>query len=342
MAILSTIRRIHFDEDEHDALGENDPGPDRARGATTTLCGLLVRSRRRPFISRDGSSATFVADGVAIPPGLLEPLAAAMRVEGDVDVARGIELILRSRLFFSDWCRGKRVKGPVELAIGAIRACERFDPPPDFVELDGWLRAHGPAAVLPSERRGLARRPRLAARADHTCPRAASRRRSLAMLAGFARRERNTDSTSRFAGPIRWRRSSSATPRTIDHSRRRVDRRSLFARCFRCLKPSLLSCQSRTHLVVQAGCQYPSCRRRREIPGPGCGAGPCCCRCSGAAVLATGGRGRGAETGVADPGGHRAFRRQRRAEYGRSVLPMISTRRLARLANRAEDRAEAR
>ena len=113
----------------------------------------------------------FVADGVAIPPGLLEPLAGAMRVEGDVDVARGIELILHSRLFFSEWCRGKRVKNPVELVMGAIRACERFDPPPDFIELEGWLAPHGPAAVLPAERGGLARWPRLAAGTDHTRPR---------------------------------------------------------------------------------------------------------------------------------------------------------------------------
>ena len=92
---------------------------------------------------------TFIADAVEIPPGLLEPLAEAMRVEGDVDVARGIELILHSRLFFSEWCRGKRVKGPVELVIGAIRACERFDPPPDFVELDGWLARMGQRLFYP-------------------------------------------------------------------------------------------------------------------------------------------------------------------------------------------------
>ena len=70
-------------------------------------------------------------------------------MEGDVDVARGIELILHSRLFFSDWCRGKRVKGPVELVIGAIRGCERFDPPPDFVELEGWLARMGQRLFYP-------------------------------------------------------------------------------------------------------------------------------------------------------------------------------------------------
>ena len=66
-----------------------------------------------------------------------------MRVDGDVDVGRGIDLILHSRLFFSEWCRGKRVKSPVELVVGAIRACERFDPPPDFVEMEGWFARMG-------------------------------------------------------------------------------------------------------------------------------------------------------------------------------------------------------
>ena len=35
-----------------------------------------------------------------------------MRTDGDVDVARGIELVLRSRLFHSAECRSARVKSP--------------------------------------------------------------------------------------------------------------------------------------------------------------------------------------------------------------------------------------
>jgi uncharacterized protein (DUF1800 family) len=66
-----------------------------------------------------------------------------------VDVAKGIEIILSSRLFYSDWCRGKKVKSPVEFTIGAIRSCERFDPPPDFIELDGWLTRMGQRLFYP-------------------------------------------------------------------------------------------------------------------------------------------------------------------------------------------------
>ena len=42
---------------------------------------------------------TFVSDTEEPSTELLAPLAAAMRIDGDVDVARGIELVLRSRLF---------------------------------------------------------------------------------------------------------------------------------------------------------------------------------------------------------------------------------------------------
>jgi hypothetical protein len=85
----------------------------------------------------------FVSDTDEPPEALVEPLAAAMRAGGDVDVARGIETVLRSRLFHSPWCRGRRVKAPVELAVGALRAAEAFDPPPDLADLEAWLSRMG-------------------------------------------------------------------------------------------------------------------------------------------------------------------------------------------------------
>jgi uncharacterized protein (DUF1800 family) len=139
---------VKFDEDEHDSSAKTilgQTGPWGAEDVVRIACALPAAAfhvARRLF-------RAFVADGVPAPPGLLEPLARAMRVDGDVDVGRGIELILHSRLFFSEWCRGKRVKGPVELVIGAIRACERFDPPPDFVELDGWFARMGQRLFYP-------------------------------------------------------------------------------------------------------------------------------------------------------------------------------------------------
>ena len=139
---------VQFDEEQHDSSAKTilgQTGPWRTEDVVRIACAqpaAALHVARRLF-------RALVADGVPIPPGLLEPLAKAMRVEGDVDVSRGIELLLRSRLFFSEWCRGKRVKGPVELVVGAIRACERFDPPPDFVELDGWFARMGQRLFYP-------------------------------------------------------------------------------------------------------------------------------------------------------------------------------------------------
>ena len=134
--------QIRFDADEHDAgdktlFGQTGPwGTEDVVRIVGAQPAAAVHIARRLF-------RTLVADAIEPPAGLLESLAAAMRKDGDVDLARGIELILHSRLFYSTLCRGKRVKGPVELVVGAIRACERFDPPPDLVELDGWLTRMG-------------------------------------------------------------------------------------------------------------------------------------------------------------------------------------------------------
>ena len=92
---------------------------------------------------------TFVADVEEPSPELIGPLADAMRIEGDVDVARGIELILRSRLFHSDECRGTCIKSPATLAVGAIRACEAFRPPVDPAELEIHLTRMGQRLFFP-------------------------------------------------------------------------------------------------------------------------------------------------------------------------------------------------
>jgi uncharacterized protein (DUF1800 family) len=92
---------------------------------------------------------SFISDTEEPPAGLLEPLAEAMRVEGDVDVGRGLEVLLRSQLFHSGWCRGKRVRGPVEFVVGALRTCAAFAPAPDLEELAGQLAKMGQRLFYP-------------------------------------------------------------------------------------------------------------------------------------------------------------------------------------------------
>jgi uncharacterized protein (DUF1800 family) len=92
---------------------------------------------------------TFISDTDEPSAGLIAPLAEAMRTDGDVDVARGIETVLRSRLFHAEEFRTRRVKGPVAFAIGAVRALELFDPPPDPVDLEIHLTRMGQRLFFP-------------------------------------------------------------------------------------------------------------------------------------------------------------------------------------------------
>jgi uncharacterized protein (DUF1800 family) len=91
----------------------------------------------------------FISDTDPIPDALLEPLAATMRLDGDVDVARGLERILRSRLFHGPACRGRRVRSPVEYAVSALRACEAFAPPPDLADVESHLAKMGQRLFYP-------------------------------------------------------------------------------------------------------------------------------------------------------------------------------------------------
>ena len=141
-------KRDGFDPGDHDdgtktILGETGPwGRDDVVRIACRRPAAAVHVARRLF-------RTFVSDTEPPGPELLAPLADAMRTDGDVDVARGIELVLRSRLFHSDECRSARVKSPVAFTIGAIRSCEAFAPPPDLVELEIFLTRMGQRLFFP-------------------------------------------------------------------------------------------------------------------------------------------------------------------------------------------------
>jgi uncharacterized protein (DUF1800 family) len=78
---------------------------------------------------------TFVSNVDPPSPELLEGLAATMRVEGDVDVGRGLETLLHSRLFHSDVYVGRRVLSPVEWTVSVARTGQTFPPHPPLAEL---------------------------------------------------------------------------------------------------------------------------------------------------------------------------------------------------------------
>jgi uncharacterized protein (DUF1800 family) len=69
----------------------------------------------------------FVSEVEPITPALVAPLAEAFRSSGH-EVRVPVATILRSKLFFDPAVRRKRVKSPVEFAVGTLRALEVVKP----------------------------------------------------------------------------------------------------------------------------------------------------------------------------------------------------------------------
>ena len=65
----------------------------------------------------------FVTDAAEVPDALVEPLADQLR-ESNFTVASVIERILSSELFFSDLSIARKIRAPVELTVGLLRALE--------------------------------------------------------------------------------------------------------------------------------------------------------------------------------------------------------------------------
>ena len=121
-----THNRLQHDDGPKTILGQAGPwdGADVVRIVLDqpAAAHFLVRKLYRQFIS----------EAAIPPPPLLEPLAERFR-GSDYDVGDLVGTMLRSRLFYSDHARRRRVKGPVEFVAGIFRS------------LGGRLPGAGPA-----------------------------------------------------------------------------------------------------------------------------------------------------------------------------------------------------
>jgi uncharacterized protein (DUF1800 family) len=77
------------------------------------LCGKLYRQ--------------FISEVDPATPAIIAPLAKTLR-DTNYDISAVLRVILRSNLFFAEGSRRRRVKSPVDFAIGSIRALEIFKP----------------------------------------------------------------------------------------------------------------------------------------------------------------------------------------------------------------------
>jgi uncharacterized protein (DUF1800 family) len=92
----------------------------------------------------------FVADEPEIPTDYIAPLAQRFRSSG-LTVAPVLETILTSRLFYSPASLGCKVRSPVELGVGLLRA---LDANANLVQLAGRLRELGQLPFYPPNVKG--------------------------------------------------------------------------------------------------------------------------------------------------------------------------------------------
>lgn len=130
--------------------GRHDPGTKTILGLSGTfdadgLAALLVdhpaTSRRlawrlvHEFFGEGGGAAT-------------EALAEGLRAH-DLDVGWGVATVLRSRRFFDAANLGRRIAGPIDYLLGAVRAFEMFDPAPSPPTLADWCGRLGQDLFYP-------------------------------------------------------------------------------------------------------------------------------------------------------------------------------------------------
>jgi uncharacterized protein (DUF1800 family) len=94
--------------------------------------------------------ACLVAESPSPPDSLLEPLAERFR-ESDYDIADLVGTMLRSRHFYSEYAYRRRVKSPVEYAVGVVRTVRPATPPRDLV---APLEAMGQSLFAPPNVKG--------------------------------------------------------------------------------------------------------------------------------------------------------------------------------------------
>ncbi len=141
-------RRYTFVPSEHDGGAKTILGQ-RGNWGSADVVRIACRQPDAALHIARRLYRTFISDTELPAKELLEPLANHMRVDGDIDVARGIELVLHSHLFYSPACRGKCIRSPMELVLGALRICEAFADPPDLSDVEAHLAKMGQRLFYP-------------------------------------------------------------------------------------------------------------------------------------------------------------------------------------------------
>jgi len=141
--------RFRFNEYQHDF------GSKTLLGKTGNFDGdqgveiVLAQPAAARFIARK-LIHYFVCDEPTLPEPLVEALAQQLR-EQQFDVGHAVRTILGSQLFFSEHAAARKVRSPVELGIGLLRALEATT---NMTELAADLAQLGQAVFFPPNVKG--------------------------------------------------------------------------------------------------------------------------------------------------------------------------------------------
>jgi len=112
--------RFQFNAIQHDRGGKSFLGRSGNFDGDEAIGVVLDHPAAARFIARK-LVRFFVFDEPAAPDPLIEPLARDLR-EHRFDIGRVVRTILGSNLFFSEHAVGRKVRSPVELGVGLLRA----------------------------------------------------------------------------------------------------------------------------------------------------------------------------------------------------------------------------
>ena len=142
----SLERHLRYSASHHDN-GEKTVLARRGRWSGDDLVRLLLDQPATADRLAWRIASEFLGEGVATPEERAA-LAEELRTSG-LDIGAAVARVLRSERFFADDTVGRRVPGPVEWAVAAVRRFLPLDPPPSLVRLAEWSARMGQGLFYP-------------------------------------------------------------------------------------------------------------------------------------------------------------------------------------------------
>ena len=143
--------KFYFNEQQHDPRTKSFLGA-RGKFDGNDAIDVVLRQRASSLFIAKKLIRYFVSDELNISNEFAAPVADRLR-DTDFDIRHAVRMILSSNVFFSDVAVGRKIKSPVELAIGFLRF---FDASTNVAELGQRLAAVGQLPLYPPNVKGWA------------------------------------------------------------------------------------------------------------------------------------------------------------------------------------------